>query len=75
MNETVKNPALSPAFDRSNQDRTIAVALFNGHSSERKCDENHVKQTRETRYKAEEGSSLYLASAKLVSHHHIFHVF
>ena len=30
MNETVKNPALSPAFDRSNQDRTTAAALFNG---------------------------------------------
>ena len=44
-NETVKNPALSPAFDRSNHDRTTAVALFNGHSLERKCDKNHVKQT------------------------------
>ena len=42
-NEIVKNPALSPAFDRSNQDRTSAVALFNGHSSERKCDKNQVK--------------------------------
>ena len=44
-NETVKNPALSPAFDRSNHDRTTAVALLNSHSSERKCDESHVMQT------------------------------
>ena len=44
-NETVKNLALSPAFDRSNHDRTTAVALFNGHSSERQCDKNHLKQT------------------------------
>ena len=43
--ESVKNLALSPAFERSNHDRTTAVALFNGHSSERKCDNNHVKQT------------------------------
>ena len=45
QSETVKNLALSPAFNRSNHDRTIAVALFNGHSSERRCDKNHVKQT------------------------------
>ena len=44
-NETVKNLALFSAFDRSNHDRTTAVALFNGHSSERKCDKDHVKQT------------------------------
>ena len=33
------------AFDRSNYDRTTASALFNGHSSGRKCDKNSVKQT------------------------------
>ena len=47
-NETVKNPALSPAFDHDSIDRisieATAVALFNGHSLERKCDKNHVKQ-------------------------------
>ena len=42
-NETMKNLALTPAFDQSNHDRTITVAVFNGHSSERKCDRNHVK--------------------------------
>ena len=44
-NETAKNLALSPAFDRSNHDRTTAVALFSGHCWERKCDKNHVEQT------------------------------
>ena len=40
-NEIVKTPALSPVFDRSNQDRTTAVALFNGHSRK----ENAMKTT------------------------------
>ena len=44
-NETVKKLTLFSAFDRSNYDRTTALALFNGHSSERKFDKNHVKQT------------------------------
>ena len=76
-NETVKNPALSPTFDRSNQDHTTAVALFNGHSTERACGENHVKQTfnQRTWYKSDEGSSVYLVSPKLVPRRYIFYVF
>ena len=45
LNEAVKNLTLSPACDRLNHDRMTAVALFNSHSSERKCSKNHVKQT------------------------------
>ena len=44
-NETVKHLALSKAYDRLNHDRKTAVALFNGCSSERKCNKYHVKQT------------------------------
>ena len=44
--ETVKNLALSPAFDRSNHDRITSVALFNGHYLERKCDIKHVNETK-----------------------------
>ena len=41
--ETVKKLVLFSAFDRWNHDRKTAVALFNGHSSERICNTNHVK--------------------------------
>ena len=65
-NETVKNLALSPALDRSNHDRTTAVALFNGQSSERKCEKTTLSRRliKETLYKSEEGASPYLVSAK-----------
>ena len=44
--ETLKKLALFSALDRSIvHDRTAALALFNGHSSETKCDQKHVKQT------------------------------
>ena len=41
-NETVKNLTLYCLLDRLNQDRTTALALFSGHSLERKCDNKHV---------------------------------
>ena len=44
-NETVEKLTLFSAFDRSNNDRTTASALFNGHSPEGNCDKNHVKHT------------------------------
>ena len=43
--ETVKKLALFSAFDRSNENRTTALILFNGYSSERISDKNHIKQT------------------------------
>ena len=52
-NETVKRMAQSPAFDRSNHDRTTATTLSR-------------RLIEKTLYKSEEGSSLYLMSAKLV---------
>ena len=65
-NETVKNLALSPAFGRSNHDRTTAVALFSGNSSERKCVKTILNRRliKETLYESEEESPLHLVSAK-----------
>ena len=44
-NEAKKKLTLFSAFDRTNHDPKTDLALFNGHSSERNCDKNHVKQT------------------------------
>ena len=58
-NKTVKKMTLFSAFDRSNHGPATALALFNGHSIVRKCDE----------------SSLYLVSAKDKSFHTALSVF
>ena len=66
--ETVKNPALSPSFDHDSIDRISVERLPQLCSTPRK--ENPIKTTLSRRlideswYKSEEGSSVYLVSAK-----------
>ena len=67
-NETVKNPGLSPAFDRSNHDRTTAVA----HAMKTELSRHLIS---ETWYESDERSSVYLVSAKFVFQRYIFLVF
>ena len=66
-NETVKKLALFCAFDRSNHDRTTALAFYSTVITKK---ENAIKVAlsrhliNETLYNSEEESSLYLVSAK-----------
>ena len=69
-NETVKNPALSPAFDHDSIDRIRIERLPYLCSTVTPWKENAMKATlsrhliKDTWCKSEEGSSLYLVSAK-----------
>ena len=75
--ETVKRLTLFSAFNRSNHDRTTALSLFICHSSETKYEKTtlsrHLMNT--TWHKSEEGSSLYLVSARFVFQRYIYHAF
>ena len=68
--ETVKNPALSPAFDHDSIDRISIERLPLRCSTVTPRKENAIKTTlswrliKETWYKSEEGSSFYLVSPK-----------